>query len=133
MTTTLCDVHVGKLRKESDRAGRTYQDLKEWMSYTENVYIARRGVVFVDKVRWSKQASIWANPFKLDKDATDEDRDLIVGDYYYYIREKIINENLYDELMKLKGKNLGCWCWGKICHGEVLIWLINKYETEGSI
>ena len=31
-----------------------------------------------------------------------------------------------EELNKLKGKNLGCWCYPEKCHGDVLIELINK-------
>jgi len=31
------------------------------------------------------------------------------------------------ELLKLKDKNLGCWCHPEPCHGDVLLELINKY------
>lgn len=121
------------MRKKVDRFGRTYDNLKEWVGFEENVYIARQGVVFVDNSRFPPKASIWANPYKVGPKATEQERDEIIGQYYYYIRDKIINENLFGELMALKGKNLGCWCYPKMCHGEVLIWLIDKYERDDSI
>ena len=127
MTTTLCDVHVGKLRNVDDRYGRTYENLKTWIESEGNVYIGRKGVVFINGVRFPQKESFWANPFKPVNDS-EEERDICLGKYYDYIRGRIIDENLYDELLSLKGKNLGCWCHPKKCHGEVLIWLIEKYE-----
>jgi hypothetical protein len=133
-TTTICDVHVNKLRSQPDVYGRMYSDLKDWMSYPENVYIARQGIVFVEKVRWPPRASIWANPYKLTlgRVATGEsDRKEVLIQYRKYIIEKIKKENLYDELLSLKGKTLGCWCAPNSCHGDVLIDLINIYEQDG--
>ncbi len=33
-----------------------------------------------------------------------------------------------EELMKLKGKNLGCWCKPEGCHGDVLIKILEEYK-----
>lgn len=98
-----------------------YANLEEWMANPNNVYIGRRGIVFIDKCRFPKEDSIWANPFKLGKDGT---RDEIIEKYRKYILDKIKNDKL--DISVLKGKNLGCWCKPEGCHGDVLIHLINS-------
>lgn len=101
-----------------------FENLKEWIKDANNVYIGRKGIVFIDKKRFPQQDSIWANPFKKDRDGT---LDEILEKYEIYIRKKINDENLKDELMKLKGKNLGCWCKPNKCHGDILLKLINDF------
>ncbi len=102
-----------------------YQNLKEWMLDPLNVYIARRGIVFIDGSRFPKQNSIWANPYKMGKDGTREE---IINKYRIYITDKLISGKIEQmELENLKGKNLGCWCEPPAqCHGHVLLDLIHK-------
>lgn len=38
------------------------------------------------------------------------------------------NKDLLEEIYKLDGKILGCWCSPKKCHGDVIIELINKHK-----
>lgn len=128
MTTKLVDVRVKNIRPK-------YNNLKEWMNDENNVYIARRGIVIIDGERIPKQSSIWANPYKA-KDYPGED---ILNMYYEYITKKIDDENLVEELLKLKGKTLGCWCTNTdsektkcqdiVCHGQILLALIDAYES----
>lgn len=100
-----------------------YQNLKEWMADPQNVYIGRAGVVFVDKVRFPKQASIFGNPYKI---GADGDRDEVIAKYKEYIVKKIAASDVYKkQLLALKGKTLGCWCKPDACHGDVLIELIS--------
>ena len=40
-----------------------YTNLKIWMEDGNNIYIGRAGVVFIDKQRFPKSASKFANPF----------------------------------------------------------------------
>lgn len=135
--TILYNVRVNHIRPH-------YKDLKEWMANPENVYIGRKGIVFVPdskggKERWPKKDSIWANPFKVDK---DQDTQTVITKYEIYIRDKLktgkINQN---KLFGLCGKNLGCWCVSRpiigtiprekwICHGCVLIQLIEELSRE---
>ena len=42
-----------------------FENLKEWMDDPNNEYIGRRGVIFVDRKRFPKASSKWANPYKL--------------------------------------------------------------------
>lgn len=111
-----------------------YNDLKEWVEDSENnVYIGRKGIVFVEdketgkKSRYPKEDSLWANPYKIDKNTS---REQVIEKYHQYIINKIEKENLYFELEKLRGKNLGCWCKEPgpniLCHGDVLVELLNK-------
>ena len=46
-------------------------------------------------------------------------------EYEEYIREKIKKEGI-EELKKLKGKVLGCWCKPEKCHGDILLKLIEE-------
>ena len=49
--------------------------------------------------------------------------------YKKYIKKKIKNDDeLKTELLKLKNKNLGCWCHPEPCHGDILLKLIKKYK-----
>jgi hypothetical protein len=100
-----------------------YENLKEWMEDTNNIYIGRKGVVFIDKLRFPKEDSIFANPYKLDEINT---RDIVIEKYRTYILEKMKDQNFVNELKKLKGKNLGCWCFPEKCHGDVLVEYVNK-------
>ena len=101
-----------------------YDNLKEWMEDSNHVYIARAGTVFIDKERFPKQNSIWANPYKIGPGKT---RDDVIREYEVYIREKLkADPTLRNELLKLDGKVLGCWCSPEPCHGDVLLKLITE-------
>jgi len=38
--------------------------------------------------------------------------------------KKLLKDILGQELLEMKGKNLGCWCHPKSCHGDVLLFII---------
>jgi len=115
--TTVVNCKVNYIRPK-------FKDLKEWINHPDNVYIGRKGVVFIDGVRFPSSASPFCNPFK---DGTLEER---IDKYRVYIIEKLNkDETLVTQLLKLKGKNLGCWCKPDKCHGDVLLELISKYNN----
>lgn len=99
-----------------------YENLHEWMEDENNVYIGRRGVVFLYGKRYPAKDSVWCNPFKIGKDG---DRNEVVKKYREYIEEKIRNDEV--ELNSLRNKTLGCWCKPNECHGDILIELL---ETQ---
>ncbi len=104
-----------------------YKNLQEWMDDTNNIYVARAGVVFIDKQRFPKCSSNFANPFKIGKDGT---RDEVIQKYKTYIIKKLKDDVFFQkELIRMKGKNIGCWCFPEPCHGDVLLELIDNYET----
>jgi hypothetical protein len=122
--TKVVNVRVKYIRPE-------YHDLREWCEDDKNVYIGRKGVVFVKngdtKMRYPPKNSIFANPFKVGKDG---DLDEVIQKYKMYILKKIKDKEIkLEDIENLKGKNLGCWC--KLpdrevqCHGDVLIELLN--------
>jgi hypothetical protein len=104
-----------------------YNNLKEWIDDKENnIYIGRAGIVFIDNERFPKQASIFCNPYKVGKDGTREE---VIDKYKIYIIRKIENSTeLKTQLISMKGKNLGCWCCPELCHGDVLLKLIEIYS-----
>ncbi len=103
-----------------------FKDLKEWCEDPDNVYIGRRGIVFVDKKRYPTEDSIWCNPYKIGKDG---DRDEVIQKYEIYIRNRLEKEvGLKDELKRLKDKNLGCWCAPEPCHGDVLVKIFKEFD-----
>lgn len=130
MSTKLVNVRVANIRPQ-------YENLKEWCEDEDNVYIGRKGIVFVPdatggKSRYPASDSLWANPFKLPKGKDKEDdRTSVIDQYETYIRERLENEpDLVEELLLLQGKNLGCWCTPKPCHGNVLLRLIEEYSSK---
>lgn len=122
--TTLVNVRVKHIRPQ-------YQNLKEWMNYSNNVYIGRPRIVFIDGVRFPEEGSIWANPFKVEDfpNSSNCGPDNYLELYEKHARKLIEDGNMLDELLKLKGKVLGCWCHPEPCHGEILIKLINEITT----
>jgi hypothetical protein len=117
VSTQVVKVTVDQIRPK-------YANLEAWMQDPNNVYIGRRGVVLINKRRFPPQDSIFANPFKVEGD-DDLSRYRCVMAYSEYITKRLNTEPaLVEELKKLRGKTLGCWCKPKMCHGDVLISLI---------
>jgi hypothetical protein len=128
--TKVVNVKVGHIRPLG------YDNLKEWCADPNNVYIARKGVVFVEGQRYPKKDSVWANPYKIDSEHTRKD---VIKKYEKYLKKRLKDpkdkEVTRETLMTLKGKNLGCWCKPEGnnpssvgCHGDVIAKLIAKEE-----
>ena len=104
-----------------------YNNLKEWMEDDNNIYVGRANVVFINKERYPKISSKFYNPFKIGKDGTREE---VINKYKHYIIDKLDNDILLQkELIEMKDKNIGCWCYPEICHGNILLELIDKYSN----
>ena len=65
--------------------------------------------------------SKWANPYSAKKYGRKE----CVEMYEKYLKS---DKKLMSELHELKGKNLGCWCYPELCHGDVLLKLLKKLK-----
>ena len=101
-----------------------YDNLHEWCNDGNNYYIGRKGVVFINNVRYPLVHSIFHNPFKVGRDG---DRDEVLKKYKEYILEKIEKESDFkNEILMLKGKKLGCWCHPLPCHGDILLEIIEN-------
>lgn len=120
MSATVVNVKVAHLRPR-------YQNLQEWMREPRNIYIGRRGVVFIKGTRFPPKDSIWANPYKIGRDGT---RTEVLKKYRKYIEQKFANGDIpYAELEKLRGCNLGCWCAPEPCHGDILVEILDAWAT----
>lgn len=118
--TQVVNVSVKNIRPE-------YSNLHQWiLDKDNNIYIGRSRVVFIDGIRYPFENSIWSNPYKIND---TQSREQVLELYYEYIKKKIEKEpTLIDELIKLKGKKLGCWCKPDKCHGDILLDLIKQYD-----
>ena len=114
--TSVVNVKVNNLRPK-------YKDLKEWHDDKNNVYIGRKGIVFIDGKRYPEHDSIWCNPYKIGKDGN---RDQVLEKYKKYITDKLNDDDMKKQLCELKDKCLGCWCKPDKCHGDILLDLIKK-------
>jgi len=85
-----------------------------------DIYIGR------ENRRYKLKRSIWSNPFKIGMDGTREE---VIEKYRRHITEMMYyNPDLRIDLLKLKGKILGCWCKPKACHGDIIIELLRELE-----
>jgi hypothetical protein len=118
-TSTFC-IKIDNLRKHG------YTDLRDWMSKDNNVYVGRRGRVFITQPDKSKEIFVYsgskfANIYKIDKDGTVEE---VCKKYRDYI---LNTPELLNSLIELKGKNLGCFCnQDNECHAKILKSLIDE-------
>ena len=64
--------------------------------------------------------SKWGNPFKISKNLS---REKALEKYKAWIMKQ---PELLEDLPKLKGKRLGCYCKPLPCHGDVLVELIER-------
>lgn len=112
-----------------ENIGPEYNNLADWMkNKEEHVYIGKKGAIFINGVRFPLYDSIWANPYKISE---NQSREKVLELYSEYVEKNIESNNLIiPELLKLKGKKLGCWCRPECCHGDILIKLIKKYDTK---
>lgn len=100
------------------------------MNDDKNVYISAAYTVYINDRRFPEDSSSFANTYKIDKDGT---RDEVIQKYKIWVREKLKNDiSLQKELISMKGKNLGCWCYPEPCHGNILLELIDEYCAKKS-
>lgn len=124
MAAHVANVKVAHIRPK-------HHDLREWCADPQNVYVGRRGVVFVacegKQIRYPQTDSPFANPFKVGKDGTRED---VIEKYRKYIEARLEKEpDLARALTELKGKTLGCWCAPLACHADVLCDILTDRQS----
>ena len=67
--------------------------------------------------------SKWGNPYVIGRDGTREE---VLQKYEEHVRSSKI---LMRALPSLDGKVLGCWCYPKPCHGDVLIKILEELKN----
>jgi hypothetical protein len=104
-----------------------YKNLREWCEDSNNVYVGRAGVVFIDGKRYPSKPSPFANPFKIDNHHTRED---VISLYRDWLHQRLEQEpSLYKDIKQLRGKNLGCWCFPEKCHADVLLEILDELSN----
>jgi len=92
--------------------------LRHWAEETERfVYIGRA-------TRGGYKTSKWHNPYPL---RAEGDRATVLAQYRQYL---LAQSALLAALPELAGKVLGCWCLPKLCHGAILIELLNPQAWQ---
>jgi len=97
---------------------RGIQNFEEWSKLPNTLYIGRNMDFYVKGAK----CSIWHNPYSIKKLGLEKCLEL----YEQYIKN---NNELYDKLEELQGKELGCWCKtssNSKCHGDILVKLLNE-------
>lgn len=92
--------------------------LKNFQDGPDQIYIGRQNFSSGYKLQQSK----WHNPFKLED--FNNNRIVVLEAYKRYILSR---SDLLDSLHELKGKKLYCWCKPELCHGDILVELVNQY------
>ena len=72
--------------------------------------------------------SKWGNPFShLDGTSAKYKVGSRTEAIHKYEEWIVTQPHLMADLLELRGKVLGCWCSPKLCHGNILAQLVEKY------
>jgi hypothetical protein len=73
------------------------------------------------------RGSAWGNPYAIGFDG--DDREEVIRKYKYDFDKGYLKSSKQN-LLKLKGKILGCHCKPAACHGDVLVEYLNSLDDE---
>jgi len=73
------------------------------------------------------RGSKFGNPYIIGKDGTREE---VIEKYRDWFNKKIKKPRFRKEVLKLRGKKLGCYCAPKACHGDVIIEWLNELSND---
>ena len=80
------------------------------------------GGVYIGRRTRTLKGSRFANPFTIGRDG---DRQQVIVKYKAWFYAHIIsypNDNYFcEDVEKLRGKMLVCWCFPERCHGEIIV------------
>ena len=99
---------------------RGYKSFEDWNSDPNHEYIGRNMSRHVAGALGSK----WGNPYK-PKKGNKNSLKRCLERYENHIRR---NPRLFNAVMELEGKELGCWCKPSPCHGDILIKLFRERQ-----
>lgn len=80
-----------------------------WINDPQYVYIGRGYLGF--------PPSVWGNPFTLQKES---ERASVLVAYLNWVHPQLEQPLVRSAIRGLRGKILVCWCWPKLCHGDIL-------------
>lgn len=72
--------------------------------------------------------TIFGNPYVI---GLNGDRADVIRLYKIWFYEKIQRDPKFkEEVLKLQGKKLGCWCYPLACHGDIIIEYLKNNARE---
>lgn len=81
-----------------------------------DVYIGRAG---------KGLSGYFGNPFSLKEFSND--REECLKAYKYYFLDRIEKDDEFRRrILSLRGKVLGCFCKPKMCHGDIIVWWLER-------
>ena len=77
--------------------------------------------------------TIWNNPEPLRNNSNNE-RKRVIEIYRLHLWECLVTGKItYQEILELEGKTLGCHCYPKLCHADVIVhaikWIKEQIDT----
>ncbi len=77
--------------------------------------------------------SIFGNPFRLRNPHDERERAAVLSRYRQWFLTRIATDPAFRaQIQTLHGRDLGCWCAPRACHGEVILaWLQSQPSAEG--
>jgi len=78
--------------------------------------------------------STFGNPFPLTDPTDDRERDRVIAQYAAYFDARIASDPEFRRAVEtLRGRDLGCWCAPRPCHGDVILaWLAAHPRQEAA-
>lgn len=92
--------------------------------------IGDREIVYVGRVckrganNWQLDQSVFKNPYSSNKYGLSE----CVRKYIDHVYTLIETPEIYEEFFSMKDKVLACWCKPKLCHADVLCYILDNSE-----
>lgn len=80
-----------------------------------------------DHYEYIGRGSYWGNPYSMFDTDTDSREEVIHKFEYDFEYDMFLNKKK-NEVYKLAGKRLGCFCKPHACHGDVLADFLNSYD-----
>ena len=91
--------------------------------------MAKTSLINIHKTRTSHvyigRGSMFGNQYVIGKDGTREE---VIEKYREWFYKRIRKERFLKEVLKLRGKTLGCFCFPLQCHGDVIIDFLKNYK-----
>lgn len=72
------------------------------------------------------RGSYWGNPYAMFEDG--DDREEVIRKFQYDFDKDLFPNKKKEEVFKLMGKTLGCFCKPAPCHGDILADFLNSWD-----
>lgn len=80
-----------------------------------------------DVYEYIGRGSNWGNPYSMTTH-TDDDRKSVINSFKYDFERDLLLKARKNDIYKLAGKRLGCFCKPFPCHGDILADYLNSWD-----